>query len=437
LGLSRTDVGSGLAMLEAEGFVMRGHFSPQLRGRAGADHEEWCERRLLARIHRYTLNSLRAQIEPVSSGDFMRYLLEWQGVTREPRAQGSASLAAIIEQLEGFALPAAAWEADVLPVRMGDYEPGWLDALCLSGRALWARLDAAGGNAGPVRGTPIALVTRAHLPLWQRLMPPASELALSAGALAMEQLLRSHGASFFEELAAGSGLLASQAEGALAELVAAGRVTADSFAGLRALLLPMQRRRKLAARSCNGSFGLAEAGRWSLLARRPRQSADSELTAEELESVAWLLLRRYGVVFRRLLSREASWLPPWHALLRSYRRLEAQGHIRAGRFVAGATGEQYALPEAVSALRSVRRREAQGTLVTLSAADPLNLTGVVTPGARIAALAGNRLLLRDGVAVATHIGGEVQWLEELPAAQQWQARMLLVRPARTAARRSA
>jgi ATP-dependent Lhr-like helicase len=432
MGLPPAGLAVALSMLEAEGFVMRGSFTPGV----AAEGEEWCERRLLARIHRYTLGSLRAQIEPVSSGDFMRYLLDWQGITREPRPEGMESLAALLEQLEGFALPAAAWEADVLPVRLRDYDTRWLDALCLSGRTVWARPDGVGGG-GPVRATPIALLTRAQLPMWQRLMSTLGTPTLSAGAVAMQRYLLEHGASFFEELLAGSGLLASQAEGALAELVAAGRVTADSFAGLRALLLPMQRRRKLAARHRHGSFGLAEAGRWSVLPRRAGPAAVGEPGAADLDGVARLLLRRYGVVFRRLLSREAGWLPPWHALLRSYRRLEAQGHIRGGRFVAGATGEQYALPEALSALRAVRRREPQGELVALSAADPLNLTGIVTPGARIAALAGNRILLRDGVAVATHTGGEMQWLDALTPAQQWQARTLLVRPARSAIRRSA
>ncbi|HUA88787.1 MAG TPA: hypothetical protein VL994_05095, partial [Steroidobacteraceae bacterium] len=469
LHLPPAALATALTMLEAEGFVLRGRFSPQTEappraaaaggaaggaGAAAASAEleavetvEWCERRLLARIHRFTLNSLRAEIEPVSSAEFMRFLLEWQGVTRDPRPEGSASLAAAIAQLEGFALPAAAWEADVLPVRLRDYDPAGLDALCLSGRVLWARLAApAAGGSGPVRATPIALLTRANLPLWQRLMPPAAGAALSAPADTLVSYLQRHGASFFEELAAGSGLLASQAESALGELVSSGWVTADSFAGLRALILPLQRKRKLAARSRTHSFGLAEAGRWSVLPRRAEVNAEAALSpgpggaalAEDLESVAWLLLRRYGVVFRRLLTREAEWLPPWHALLRSFRRLEAQGHIRGGRFVAGATGEQYALPEAVTVLRAVRRREPRGELVALSAADPLNLTGIVTPGTRIAALAGNRVLLRDGVAVATHTGGEVQWLDEsLPASQQWQARTLLLRPARSAARRIA
>ncbi len=460
-------VSAALMALEAEGFVLRGAFTPGLAAGTPSAHGrgtgaqpppeiEWCERRLLARIHRYTLQSLRAEIEPVSSADFMRFLLDWQGVTRQPRPEGSASLLAVVQQLEGFEVAAAAWEADVLPARLARYEADWLDGLCLSGRLYWARLTrpAAGTGAGPVRSTPVALLTRAQHALWQRLTAGTAprELlgegqgSLSASADATVQYLQSHGASFFDEIRQGAGLLAAQAQGALAELVAAGRVCADSFSGLRALLLPLQRKRKLAARG-RPSFGLEEAGRWSLVHAAPAHTApahpapahapagpvrDVEVAAMDEESIAWLLLRRYGVVFRKLLSREPPWLPPWHVLLRVYRRLEAQGRLRGGRFVAGATGEQYALPEAVAALRAVRRREADGTLVTLSAADPLNLTGVVTPGARIAALAGNRVLLRDGVAVATYTGGEVQWLETL--AEQWRARNALLRPAGVAVR---
>jgi len=461
LALPAARVSAALTALEAEGFVLRGGFTP------GAAEPEWCERRLLARIHRYTLKSLRAEIEPVCSADFVRFLLEWQGVTRQPRPEGSASLLAVLQQLEGFELAAAAWEADVLPARLARYEPDWLDGLCLSGRVYWARLApaAAGAGAGPVRATPVALLARARRALWQRLTAgePQGQLgSLSASAVAMAQYLQRQGASFLDEIRQGAQLLGAQAHGALAELVAAGYVSADSFSGLRALLLPLQRRRKLIARG-RPSFGLEEAGRWSLVhgpAARPtpsagdggdgdggggggdgqravpagdaeRAAAQAEAQASDDESIAWLLLRRYGVVFRKLLSREPSWLPPWHALLRVYRRLEAQGRVRGGRFVAGASGEQYALPEAVAALRSVRRREADGTLVTLSAADPLNLTGIVTPGARVAALAGNRVLLRDGVAIATYTGGEVQWLEPAALAphEQWRARNALLRPA--------
>jgi ATP-dependent helicase Lhr and Lhr-like helicase len=420
LALPRARIDAALIALETEGFVLRGQFTP------GAAEVEWCERRLLARIHRYTIRSLRAEIEPVASADFMRFLLEWQGVTRLPRPEGVASLAAVIEQLEGFEVPAIAWEADVLPARLHDYDGSWLDSLCLSGRALWARLDRpTSATAGPVRSTPIALLTRKSWPLWQSLAPLDGDApALSANAAAMVEQLQRSGASFFDELMQGTGMLRSQAESALGELVAAGRLTADSFGGLRALLMPLERKRKLAARGRRSAlFGLDEAGRWSLMHRALAGVAEAELA----EAVAWLLLRRYGVVFRRLLTREAPWLPPWHALLRAYRRLEAQGHIRGGRFVAGVSGEQYALPDAVGALRSARKRGPEGSLVSLSAADPLNLAGIVTPGVRVAALAGNRLLLEDGVPVAIQAAGEVQFLRELAPPEQWRLRNALLR----------
>lgn len=481
LALPAARVAQGLLSLEAEGFVLRGRFTPppvNATGREGAmpagdvstdggqgPGPEWCERRLLARIHRYTLKSLRAEIAPVSSADFMRFLLEWQGLTRQPRPEGSASLLAVIQQLEGFEIAAAAWEDDVLPVRLAHYEPDWLDGLCLSGRAYWARItpSAAGNAGGPVRATPIALLTRQQRGLWQRLSAGVtsqiSRPALSAPAAAIVEFLQRHGACFFDEIRQGAGLLPAQTESALAELVAAGRLAADSFGGLRALLLPLQRKRKLAMRG-RASFGLAEAGRWSLVhgpsvvspargapERAGEHRADAagarataEAAAGDEESVAWLLLRRYGVVFRRLMTREPSWLPAWHTLLRVYRRLEAQGHVRGGRFVAGPSGEQYALPEAVAALRALRRREPDGTLIALSAADPLNLSGIITPGGRVAALAGNRVLLRDGVTIATYTGGEVQWLSEpqgssaLAPHEQWQARNVLLRPSRLASR---
>ena len=405
---------------------MRGQFTPQ------AGLLEWCERRLLARIHRYTIQSLRAQIEPVSTADFMRFLLEWQGVTIAPRPEGVASLERVIEQLEGYEIAAAAWEEEVLPARLQDYDGAWLDSLCLSGRTYWARLTrGAGGSSSPVRATPIAFLTRknrALLPLIANAR--GDEPPLSAYAGAIRGYLQQHGASFFDEIVHGTGLLRAHAEGALAELVAAGVASADSFGGLRALLMPLQRKRALTARGRRRSLtGLEEAGRWSLLRRVPAgaQAGDSEVGAEARDALAWLLLRRYGVVFRRLLTRESEWLPPWYQLLRSYRRLEAQGHIRGGRFVAGVSGEQYALPDAVGNLRAVRKRAAQGELVALSAADPLNLAGIVTPGARVAALAGNRVLLRDGVTLATYAAGEVQFHQQLPPHEQWQARNVLLR----------
>ncbi|MGH8231410.1 MAG: Lhr family helicase, partial [Steroidobacteraceae bacterium] len=415
---------------ESEGFAICGAFTP---GHAGT---EWCERRLLARIHRYTIRSLREQIEPVASADFMRFLLEWQGLTTRPRPQGAASLERVLEQLEGFELPAIAWEADVLPSRLQDYDGAWLDSLCLSGRMFWARLQPpARATAAPVRATPMALLTRRNRAWWQQPGTSGPDAAsLSAAAQSIAQYLQRHGASFFDQIVTGAGLLRTQVESALGELVAAGVVSADSFGGLRALLLPLPRRRALRGHR-GGSFGLDEAGRWSLVHETAAASRDASpdsgarAARDTIEAFAWLLLRRYGVVFRRLLTREPDWCPAWHELLRAYRRLEAQGLIRGGRFVAGMSGEQYALPDAIGTLRSVRARAPDGALIALSAADPLNLAGIVTPGARLTALAGNRVLLQDGVAIASLQAGEVQFHQQLPAHRQWQARSALVRKA--------
>jgi ATP-dependent Lhr-like helicase len=380
---------------------------------------------LLARIHRYTIKTLRAEIEPVSGADFMRFLFEWHGVTRTPRPEGVESLDAIIKQLEGYEIPAAAWESDVLAARLNDYDPHWLDSLCLSGRALWARLQPSkSAGASPVRSTPIALVTRRNWSLWHSLAAaPREEMQLSHGARALHDFLATHGASFFDDMVGGTALLRSQAETALGELVSAGLVNADSFSGLRALLIPQDKKRQLAARRRRVAlFGLEDAGRWSLI--RKGKTADD---AQALEQIAEILLRRYGVVFRRLLEREADWLPPWHTLLRVFRRLEAQGRIRGGRFVAGISGEQYALPDAVSAMRAMRKQEARGDFVSLSAADPLNLTGIITPGARVPALTNNRVLYRDGVPVATRTAGQSDFLVEMEPGREWEARQALLR----------
>ena len=241
--------------------------------------------------------------------------------------------------------------------------------------------------------------------------------------------IKEHGASFFDELMDISGLLRSQVEEALAELVALGLVTSDSFGGLRALLVPSDRRKPFGGgtrRRRIMSFGMEDAGRWALV-RRP--AADSQARATAVEHVARTLLRRYGVVFWRLLAREAEWLPPWRDLLRVYRRLEARGEIRGGRFVAGFSGEQFALPDAVGMLRDTRRKQSADEFVSLSGADPLNLVGILTPGAKLAALTGNRVLYRDGLPVALFVGGEIRFVAELDEAAQWQARKLLLRGA--------
>jgi len=428
LALPARDIEMALLKLEADGFVLRGQFSPSVSRDERA--LEWCERRLLARIHRHTLQTLRAEIAPVSAAECMRFLLEWQGVTREEKASGAQALAAIIEQLEGLEIPAAAWEADVLAARTHEYDPNWLDSLCLSGRALWARLQAPkSATAGPIRSTPIAIVTRKRWPLLQALNAQSNVAPqLSHAAQAMHAYLQAQGASFFDEIVSGAKLLNAQAEDALAELAAAGIVTADSFSGLRALLIPQDKKRRMAA--CGrriALFGLEDAGRWSLIRRDADGAMMTEANADAIEQVAWLLLRRYGVVFRRLLEREADWLPPWHMLVRALRRLEAQGHIRGGRFVGGLAGEQYALPDAVNLLRAIRKREHDRRFVSLSAADPLNLIGALLPGPRVPALAGNRILLRDGAPVAVYIGGETRLLTDMAPPLEWEARNALLR----------
>jgi ATP-dependent Lhr-like helicase len=424
LGLGAAALEPALLALEAEGFAMRGRFTP------GAAADEWCERRLLARIHHYTVKRLRAEIQPVAARDFLRFLLEWQRVAPGTRMEGPDALDAVVGQLEGFEAAAGAWESEILPARLVGYDPSWLDERCLAGRLTWARLrpraNGAERSASPVRTTPIALLARRHAPFWAALAAAPEEARPSGRAEAVVQCIKAQGASFFDELVHGTGLLRPQVEEALAELVALGLVTSDSFAGLRALLLPADKRRGRRA-----LFGMEDAGRWAL-ARRPAPGGSE---GEAVEHLARTLLRRYGVVFWRLLAREAAWLPPWRDLLRVYRRLEARGEIRGGRFVAGFAGEQFALPEAVGALREVRRKEATGAFVSLSGADPLNLAGILTPGARLAALTPNRVLYRDGLPVALLAGGEVQFLETLDPAQEWAARKLLLRsgaPARAA-----
>jgi ATP-dependent Lhr-like helicase len=431
LGFETKDLATGLAALQTEGFALRGRFTP------GAAEDEWCERRLLARIHRYTINRLRAEIEPVAARDFLRFLLRWQRVDADARMAGPDAVDAIVGQLEGFEAPAGAWESEILSARIAEYEPSWLDDQCLAGRIAWARLKPRKGRpnggergAAPVRTTPITLLPRRHAPLWASLAPISGPAQPSGRAQTVADCIRKHGASFFDELVDCTGLLRPQVEEALAELVALGLVNSDSFGGLRALLVPSDRRKPAAGarrRRRTVTFGMEDSGRWAL-ARRPRPAqAGPRGDAEAVEHVARILLRRYGVVFWRLLEREADWLPPWRDLLRVYRRLEARGDIRGGRFIAGFPGEQFALPEAIGMLREVRRKPPSGAWISLSGADPLNLAGILTPGPRLAALTGNRLLYRDGIPVALFAGGLVDFRETLDAGTKWQARKALLR----------
>jgi ATP-dependent Lhr-like helicase len=439
LGLEPDEISAALLALEADGSVLRGRFSP------GINIDECCDRRLLARIHHYTVRRLRAEIEPVAARDFLRFLFDWQRMTDDARLAGPDAVQAVVGLLEGFEAPAAAWETEILPARIAAYEPGWLDDQCLAGRITWARLAPGHDNrrdqlatpgrdrgATPIRTTPITLLIRRHAQFWTSLAGPANGLQPSRRAQTVLGCLHTQGASFFDELTSAGDLLPSQVEEALGELVALGLVTSDSFGGLRALLVPSDRRRPFASgtrRRRIVSFGMEDAGRWALTRRPPSEAAEPQTQSASIEHVARTLLRRYGVVFWRLLAREADWLPPWRDLLRVYRRLEARGEVRGGRFVAGFSGEQYALPDAVGLLREVRRRPASGEWISLSGADPLNLAGILTPGGRVAALTGNRLLFRDGLPVASFTGGDVQFLAGLDIPTQWEARRTLLRSA--------
>jgi ATP-dependent Lhr-like helicase len=385
-----------LISLETQGRILRGRFTPD------AAELEWCDRRLLARIHRYTLNRLRAEIEPVSASDFTRFLLHWQHVAGEDQLRGAEGLMAVVEQLEGFELAAAAWEHDVLPARVADYGAEQIDRLCLSGRVAWGRLTP--GTKAPLRTSPIALMLREHAGHWGAEKETVTDFSSEAGSV--RAALEKRGASFFHELVSATGLLPTYVERGLAELAGAGIATADSFAGLRALLAPAEKRRDL----------VEGAGRWSLL--QPEK-------ADDVEAIARTLLKRYGVVFRMLLQRESQ-LPPWRDLVRIYRRLEARGEIRGGRFVAGFGGEQFAAPDAVGRLRAVRKAEKIDELVVLSAADPLNLVGILTPEARVAAIHRNRILLKDGLPIAAVEGGQVRRLAD-STLEEPQLRTLLAR----------
>ena len=417
LAIKASDVELAMIRLQSEGYVMQGRFSPDASG------VEWCERHLLARIHRYTIGRLRREIEPVSRRDLMRFLLEWQHAAPNTRLSGPDALGAVLNQLEGFEAAAGAWENELLASRIEDYSSRWLDELCRSGRIGWNRLRSGGGSSGPVRATPIVLLPRRQLPMWTSIADRNQDQAtlLSSRAQAVVDALSAHGALFFDELIDAARLLRTELEDALGELVSAGRVTADSFAGLRALLTPAAKRESPKHRRVrrHALSEIEDAGRWSLVRNSPQSSnANSEGQAEHIEYIARALLRRYGVVFWKLLEREAPWLPSWRELLRVYHRLEARGEIRGGRFVEGLVGEQFALPEAIGQLRSVRQRPLEQQCICLSGSDPLNLVGTVLAGDRLPALAGTRVLYEDGVPVAALVANKPQWLIESDLAQQ-------------------
>ncbi len=419
LGIPASEIEKALLRMEASGAILRGNFTGSTRAGAPAPHEtaphepalhepalhetEWCDRRLLARIHRLTVATLRKQIEPVTPAQFMRWLLRWQHVAPGSRVQGERATLEVLLQLQGFEVPANAWESQVLARRIAGYDPSWLDQLCLTGAVGWGRLsphpatlEASNGNSRrrviPTSVAPITFFVRDEADWMQPHESISESQGLSLVARQIFEYLRQRGASFFADIVRATGKLKAEVETGLWELVAGGLVTADGFDNLRSLIDPKRR-------AGQGSGRVARprhtAGRWAIL------HTDSAVERERLvEATCWMLLKRYGVVFRDVLARESN-LPKWRELQLAFRRLEARGEIRGGRFVDGFLGEQYALPVAVESLRATRKLPPTGEVVTISAADPLNLVNIVVPGERVPAISGRTVSYRDGVLLET------------------------------------
>jgi len=483
LGIAEAKVTAALIALEVEGFAFQGQFNPALKNTvhssAGDDTDlkvvEWCERRLLQRIHRYTIDSHRAAIKPVSLETFTEFLFARQQiepVQRDsaelpPGLDGQTKLQAALVALDGYSVPASSWEADLMPARVNDYDPNWLDVLCISGRAFWGRYSLPSANkknlqrsrsSGPVRSTPILLAMRQNMDIWEALAGEQNTQIeapeLSSNAMRIESDLLTHGASFFDQLQTRTGLLRTQLEEALAELVSQGRVTSDSFTGLRALLTPASkkpggnRRRQRQA-----MFGVADAGRWSLLDTFSRKSTDSAmddaqenpakakqlrrpvqwetLDEEQLQRLIAIYLQRWGVICRSFVDREAL-APPWRIILRQLRKLELQGSLRGGRFIAGVGGEQFANAETVDALRQFKKEQAQRKVAPyycIAACDPANLLQLIQPTRKLARLSGNRVLYQGGIPLAVLESGEIHFLRDVAGDESWQLQQLLLKRA--------
>jgi len=441
------DINLACLALEQEGYAMQGQFKTSPDNEVYLGQTQWCERGLLARIHRYTLKKRRNEIKPITPAQLMMFLFDWHHLGEE-RPEGTLAVANTLRQLEGFTIPACAWETDILPDRIEYFDNYALDQLCLSGEFTWLRLNNKTnkqlGNKGPIKTTPISLIERQHQTIWQGLQKsvPTHRTSLSSTAQKLLSQLQQQGASFFSELhhspSKPQGLLRNQAETALGELVASGLVNSDSFAGLRALLTPAKKKNEIARRARRRSLtplnSIDNAGRWAVL-KKQNTIIDSEVPDnnkrrwlqtpyETLEFVAETLLIRYGVVFRKLLERETN-LPPWRELLYVFRRLEARGEIRGGRFVDGFSGEQFASPDAVGLLRKQRNKKAD-SLITICAADPLNLVGIILSGQRITAQASHRILFKNGLPIAIQKGKKTQYLQPQTPEDEWQIKNILL-----------
>ena len=398
LGLPTAEIEKALLRMEASGAVLRGEFTdPKV------EELEWCDRRLLARIHRLTVATLRKQIEPVTAAQFMRWLLRWQHIASGTQVLGERGTLDVLRQLQGFEIPANAWERQILARRVAGYDPKWLDQLCLTGVVGWGRLsphpatleDSADGKRRviPTSVAPITFFIREEAD-WMTPRHPGADQpqarGLGPGARQVLDFLRQRGASFFADIVRGTGKLKAEVETALWELVAGGLITADGFDNLRSLIDPKRRAGQGSGRAARPRHST---GRWALL-----HASDIIEKNRSLEATCWMLLKRYGIVFRDVIAREAN-LPTWRELLMAFRRLEDRGEIRGGRFVDGFLGEQFALPIAVESVRAMRKLPATGETITLSAADPLNLVGILVPGERVPAISGKTVTFRDGVAL--------------------------------------
>ena len=406
LGMRKGAVEIALARLEGTGNILRGRFTP------GREVEEFCDRRILARIHRETIGRLRREIEPVSPSTFMRFLIAWQRASSPWKARDEEDLLATIEQLQGFEAAAGAWESDILPSRVADYSPRMLDELCISGDAAWGRFSRRPIDEDmPVTKGTLTRTGRISLALRESVSWLLSEPQTGVdGLLGAQGEVLAHlsqaGASFMQDIISATGRLPADVEDALWRLAAAGLVTSDGFTAVRGMIDGTAKKQPRRAPAYGRSLRRrVPSSRWSLLTGETGRE-------DKVEARAWQLLRRYGVVFPELLVRETN-APRWRDLVQVYRRAEARGEIRGGRFVANFVGEQYAIPEAVERLRTMRRTDKDDRFVVLSACDPLNLVGITSPGGRVPALLDNKVVYRNGVPAASLESGSIQWRDEL------------------------
>jgi ATP-dependent Lhr-like helicase len=422
LNLESSQVFAALEALEGSGLAMRGQFKSQELGTKAQDSVEWCERRLLARIHRLTLDGLRRRIEPVPPEVFWQYLIEKHHLPRDRQLQGELGLREAIAQLEGFELPAGAWEEKILAPRLAEYDSQWLDHLFLSGELVWGRLRPPRRDeednqrmAALTRSMPISLALREDLP-W--LLPderPDVSVFASSQAQDILAALKTRGALFFQDLRAITGLLPSQLEETLRELAALGLVSSDTFAAVRAISeaksATAARLRRFAKIKVHRPA--SPIGRWSLFPGAI-EAGDPQV---RLERWCKLLLNRYGVLFRDLLAREPA-APAWWELARVLRRMELRGEVRGGRFIARVGGEQFAVESAVGRLRDLRDAELASEWNLISAADPLNLSGVIGDGPRIPAMHKNALVIQNGRCIAAKVAGRIEFLGNVDPAEQ-------------------